>query len=72
MNQSPNQDGQIAPRSSQDACHRSQADNMNNVSSSNDQRQDQNHLNELRKGFKYKYAYPLDNFSLTLTQNFSI
>ena len=34
---------------------------MDNKPSSSDQRQDQNHFNQLRRGFKCKFAHPLGN-----------
>jgi len=34
---------------------------MNNVSSTSIPEQIQGHLNEVRRGFKYKFIHPLDN-----------
>ena len=51
----------VASESSQNPYDEPQATNMNNMLSSNDEAHDQNHLNEPRKGFKYKFAHSLDD-----------
>jgi len=46
---------------SQDVNDSPQADKMNNVPSSSDEVQDQSHVNELRRGYKYNVEHSLDN-----------